>query len=155
MQVEFRRTGERRYGVFVHRGGEVLAMDPAPGFDPHIPHDLVHFVAERELGIARGLFGQLAAGGDAGTFHLVRDGADPRTERRRRRGRAAGAARWRAATGATPTVEQAAQLCLAAWHARPFDPGEAFPAEAIRRAAAALDAVAARWAALAVGEGSC
>ena len=45
MDVIFRRTGERRYAVVLSIA--VLApqvMDPAPGFDPHIPPDLVHYV---------------------------------------------------------------------------------------------------------------
>ena len=54
-------------------------MPRGPGYDPWLPHDLVHFVVERHFEIARGVFGQLAAGGDAGTFftipHLRRDPA--------------------------------------------------------------------------------
>lgn len=43
-------------------------MDPAPGFSDLIPHDLVHLVVEEEVGLGDGIFGQLAAGGNAGTF---------------------------------------------------------------------------------------
>ena len=43
-------------------------MDPAPGYSELIPHDLVHWVAEEEFGLQDGIFGQLAAGGNAGTF---------------------------------------------------------------------------------------
>lgn len=69
MQVAFERTGERRYAVAVHRELSTdLRMDPAPGFDPLIPHDLVHLVVEVELGLRDAVFGQLAAGGNAGTF---------------------------------------------------------------------------------------
>src|SRR5215207_3500274 len=46
-------------------------MNPAPGYDARIPHDLLHLVVEAKLGLTRGVFGQLAAGGDAGTFHLT------------------------------------------------------------------------------------
>ena len=63
MLVHFRKTGSRRYGVFVEReGAPSLQMDPAPGFDDYLPHDLLHFVAEAEWGIDGGVFGQLAAG---------------------------------------------------------------------------------------------
>jgi hypothetical protein len=41
-------------------------MDPAPGFDPDIPHDLVHYVVEAELELESGVFGRAAKGG--GTF---------------------------------------------------------------------------------------
>lgn len=69
MQVRFERTGRRRYAVAVLRSqhGD-LRMDPAPGYSGLIPHDLVHWVAEEEFGLRDGIFGQLAAGGNAGTF---------------------------------------------------------------------------------------
>jgi hypothetical protein len=43
-------------------------MEPAPGYDARLPHDMAHFIVENELGIKGGVFGQLAAGGTAGTF---------------------------------------------------------------------------------------
>lgn len=69
MQVRFERTGPHRYAVAILRDlhGD-LRMDPAPGFSELIPHDLVHLVVEEELGLRDGIFGQLAAGGNAGTF---------------------------------------------------------------------------------------
>jgi hypothetical protein len=45
-------------------------MSPAPGYDQLMPHDMMHLVVEARLGLTRGVFGQLAEGGDAGTFHL-------------------------------------------------------------------------------------
>ena len=38
-------------------------MDPAPGYDARLPHDMAHFIVENELGIKGGVFGQIAAGG--------------------------------------------------------------------------------------------
>lgn len=69
MQVSFERTGERRYAVAVRRDqhGD-LRLDPAPGYSGLIPHDLVHWVVETEFDLRDGIFGQLAAGGNAGTF---------------------------------------------------------------------------------------
>ena len=70
MNVIFTRTGERRYRVSVEGPGVVSSwMEPAPGFDARLPHDMAHFVVENELGITGGVFGQLAAGGLANTFH--------------------------------------------------------------------------------------
>ena len=43
-------------------------MDPAPGYSDLIPHDLVHWVADEEFGLRDGIFGQLAAGGNAWAF---------------------------------------------------------------------------------------
>jgi hypothetical protein len=69
MQVEFHKTGEWRYAVVVLREGlPDLKMNPAPGFDPLMPHDMLHFLVEQELGLGRGIFGQIALGGTAGTF---------------------------------------------------------------------------------------
>ena len=46
-------------------------MEPAPGFDALMPHDMLHFLVEQELDLRKGIFGQLALGGTAGTFHTV------------------------------------------------------------------------------------
>lgn len=71
MKVHFIRSGERRYGMRIERAsGLTLVMDPAPGFDPDLPHDMVHLVVEAVLGLQGGLFGQLADGGDGGTFRI-------------------------------------------------------------------------------------
>ena len=72
MEVTFRRTGERRYAVVAEpEGHPAVTMDPAPGFDPRLPHDLVHYAVEREHGIELGVFGQLAAGGNLRTFRRL------------------------------------------------------------------------------------
>ena len=69
MEVEFKKTGKRRYAVFIWRSGQHdIKMDPAPGFDPLMPHDLLHFIVEQELGLRKGVFGNIALGGTAGTF---------------------------------------------------------------------------------------
>jgi hypothetical protein len=55
MQVEFQKTGERRYAVIIKREDlPDMKMNPAPGFDPLMPHDLLHFLVEEELGLRRG-----------------------------------------------------------------------------------------------------
>ena len=84
MAVTFMRTGERRYAVRAAvEGGPVVEMSPAPGYDPMVPHDLQHFIVERALGIEGGVFGQLAAGGTAGTFHVIGTGGNSREGRKR------------------------------------------------------------------------
>lgn len=90
MIVSFVRTGARRYAVRATLGdGCVLRMDPAPGFDPWMPHDLQHFIVEKHLGIHGAVFGRLAAGGTAGTFHTVADLGSARDASRQRRKHAA------------------------------------------------------------------
>lgn len=67
MEVSFKRTGARRYAVNLEIAGKPpQKMDPAPGFDEHIPHDLVHYVVEAELRLTSGVYGRAASGG--GTF---------------------------------------------------------------------------------------
>ncbi len=74
MSVTFLRTGERHYAVRAAPAGRgIVEMNPAPGYDPFMPHDLQHFIVERALGIQGGIYGQLAAGGDARSFHAVLD----------------------------------------------------------------------------------
>jgi hypothetical protein len=86
MQVEFHKTGERRYAVVIQRENlPALKMNPAPGFDALMPHDLLHFLVEQELGLRRGIFGQIALGGTAGTFHQASNESANRTDSRTRR----------------------------------------------------------------------
>ena len=73
MRVIFKRTGARRYAVILSRPGRAeQRLEPAPGYDDDIPHDLVHYVVEAELRLADGVFGRAAKGG--GTFVAVTDG---------------------------------------------------------------------------------
>jgi hypothetical protein len=72
MVVVFRRVRERGYAVEARRADfPDLEMNPAPGYDQLIPHDMMHMVVEAQLGLNHAIFGQLAAGGDAGTFHPI------------------------------------------------------------------------------------
>ena len=110
MRVHFKKTGERRYGVWVERDrAPALMMHPAPGFDPYLPHDLLHLVAEAEWGIDEAVFGQLAAGGDAGTFWPVERDVPNRWAHRGERLRKLGSGR---------RSERLAGLLEVAWHAR-------------------------------------
>jgi hypothetical protein len=60
---------ERRYSVYVSRDRATdLFAGSAPGYDDWLPHDLLHFVAEAELGLDHGIFGTLAAGRKAKLF---------------------------------------------------------------------------------------
>jgi hypothetical protein len=90
MSVTFVRTGVRRYAVRADIGGsERVQMDQAPGYDPLMPHDLQHFIVEKCLGIEGGIFGRLAAGGTAKTFHATVEGGSAREASRIRRKQAA------------------------------------------------------------------
>jgi hypothetical protein len=119
MEVQFVRTGNHRYSVVVHRAGHPsLEMNPAPGYDDRMPHDLLHFVVERHLGLRRGIFGQLAAGGTAGTFHLVAAASSTREQSRLARTLSRrGAKLARDGQGDCVVSERAAQVCHEAWSA--------------------------------------
>ncbi|MDX6739635.1 hypothetical protein [Actinocorallia sp. A-T 12471] len=82
MDVTFRRTGERRYAVLAEpRGFPAQEMDPAPGYDEHLPHDVIHYLVEAELGLTGGLYGRIARGGGE-LPKAVREGDDPKAHRR-------------------------------------------------------------------------
>jgi hypothetical protein len=154
--VEFRKTGLRRYGVFVERDtAPTLVMHPAPGFDEFLPHDLLHFVAEAEWGLDGAVFGQLAAGGDAGTFWPLDQRLVAAAMRRRKRARRG---RWRGRRS-----ELLANVLDYAWNARrgrrplPADWEERLEAarvdpEQLAEVVTSLDDLAERWRALPVGE---
>lgn len=67
MIVEFRKTAERRYALKLLRDGlPELEMNPAPGFDELMPHDMCHLIVEQVLQIENAIFGRAAKG--SGTF---------------------------------------------------------------------------------------
>lgn len=149
MKVTFTRSGARRYVVAVERGqGPPLVPRGGPGYDDHLPHDLAHFAVEEQLGLALGVFGQLAAGG-AGIF--VPAAADRNVGERRRAQRIA-------ADGRPDMIrsEAVVRVCTARWQARAGrasgpvaadHAGVLSPAE-IERVLARFDELSARWRAL-------
>ena len=178
MEIEFRRTGERRYAVIIRRAdGSVLEMSPAPGYDPLMPHDMLHYVVERELGLRSGIFGQLAKGGSAGTFHLVAGAGEGVREaaRRRRRLEKHGARLLREGRRDASESERAAWVCYQEWlnrraarqqggesSGRPKAGGKraaqdaaaagGIPVEYLDRVCARLDELTEKWARLRIGE---
>ena len=161
MEVEFQRIGKRRYAVTVHRPGHIdLEMNPAPGYDDLLPHDLVHFVVERELGLQRGIFGQLAAGGTAGTFHPIPPASGNREWSRVSKEVARrGAKLLREGRNDCALSESVAQVCHQAWLARAFvkrsqiaglDAG--MTQGQLDRVIHQLDELSAQWVRLQVGE---
>lgn len=122
MQVSFKRTGERRYAVVVSHAGRVAqAIEPAPGYDDDIPHDLVHYIVEAELRLTSGVFGRASRGGgtfiagtDAGTS--ARDRA--RQRRKQLRKEASFSERDRVGANEMATSERLAAACDLAWRRR-------------------------------------
>jgi hypothetical protein len=178
MEVQFRRTGERRYTVVIFRKDHpAIEMNPAPGYDPVLPHDLLHLVVEREIGLRHGIFGQIAAGGNAGTFHPIpaTKGNKREAARLRRRASRRGDKLLREGRDELEISERAADICFNEWLSRsnnparmkmadrlpsrqkhmqghrPADDGDMLSGEVLDRICACLDDVSARWAALEPG----
>lgn len=100
-------------------GQAVQTMSPAPGFDEHIPHDLVHYVVEAELGLDAGVFGRAARGG--GTFYTAQTAANSREQARQRRKQARreqALGRERSHEDQLNASERLAYLCDVAWRRR-------------------------------------
>lgn len=62
MNITFTRTGERTYATQATRGDGVTLQVPSPDRPALLPHDLAHYVVERELGLRRGFWGRIADG---------------------------------------------------------------------------------------------
>ncbi len=87
MKVEFHKIAGRRYAVKILRENlPVLEMNPAPGFDDLMPHDLCHLIVEQVLNIENAIFGQTAKDGTAGTFrNAPSESANSKNDSRQRR----------------------------------------------------------------------
>ena len=165
VRITFRKTHRRGYAVDIARDlGEDLTMNPAPGYDDLLPHDLVHLLVEIRWKLRDGIYGDVAAGGNAGTFRLAGTRpADETTRERIRKARRAqrlrsGAdmrrsehlagvvhARWNARKHGSP---------LPAWYAQAREASGATEAE-IEAALREADELSTRWQRVEVGRGMC
>jgi hypothetical protein len=176
MEVQFHRTGERRYALKVLRANLPAIEFQAPGYDPLMPHDLLHFIVERELGMTRGIFGFMAAGGDARGSE--REPGESRRQSSRRRAQAAkrdAKMLRRGARDEGDRSERATFLCGHEWARRSADPrrrtrateyatvanprdflpadeNEALNDEALARIMARMDELSAKWSRLEIGQ---
>ena len=174
MLLIFRRTGQRRYAVEAKRTSfPDVEMNPAPGYDQCIPHDLMHLVVEAKLGLTRAVFGQLASGGDAGTFHLSphSQGTTRELARLRRAVKARGEKLLREGRDESVQSERATYICWNEWLSRSQsnDPTMAQQAKQVREVTSAkelrrldettladicrhLDELSSHWSKLNIGE---
>ena len=146
MVVVFRRTGERRYAIDVKRPPfRDLEMDPAPGYDKLMPHDLMHLVVEAELGLKQGIFGQLSSGGNAGTFRPAVSAGEGSREiaRLRRRLKTRGAKLLQHGREECAQSERATHICWQQWLARSQAPAQKATAAAMAQQAKDVRQVAA------------
>lgn len=174
MEVQFKRTGERRYAITIFREGyPTIEMNPAPGYDPIMPHDLAHLIVEKEIGLRRGVFGQIAAGGNAGTFHTVPSANENKREaaRLRRKVVKRGEKLLREGQDESAISERAVYVYLNEWLSRSTDPNrkklavqlpsqykqisdvDALSSEkTIERVCSSLERASEQWASLKIGE---
>lgn len=179
MKLIFERTGERRYNIQALREGMPTAiMDPAPGYDPLLPHDVMHMVVEAELGLNMGVFGQIAAGGLAGTFRVKLDDGMSKREgsRQQKQAKAKDEKLCKAGLEDSAISERATYLCWYEWLSRSRDSAhrnsaqlmaanaehvrktapraelDALNAPVIDRICSHLDLLSDRWSHLLVGE---
>jgi hypothetical protein len=170
VEVAFKRTGERRYTVTVFRDGLPPHEFGGPGYDAKMPHDLQHFIVERELGIKHGIFGFLAAGGESRGDEREHG---REASRRRRKGKRRDERMIRQGKRADgDSSEAAAFLCWCEWLRRSGDARvkevaekiSSTPArvaeearrlygdESLARVCACMDELSDRWSRLAIGE---
>lgn len=152
MRVTFTKESDRRYLVAIDRDrGPRLVPRHGPGNDQYVPHDIAHLVIETELGIALGVFGQLAAGG-TGIFST--DGRRPSARRKRSDARLGALGR-----ADMSRSEKLTYLCTSEWERRAgrragLPPGAdttLATADEIERVVRSLDRAARRWHALPIG----
>jgi len=62
MNITFTRTGERTYTTVAVRDDAVTLHVPSFDRTAPLPHDIGHYVVERELGLRRGFWGCVAQG---------------------------------------------------------------------------------------------
>ena len=145
MKLIFRRIGQRRYAIEAKRSHlSDVVMNPAPGYDPLMPHDLLHLVVEAQLGLKGGVFGQLAAGGHAGTFHSTRtpDETSRAAARGRHRINKRGKRLMREGRDESAQSERATYVCWYEWLARSHSDKRRKAAQAMARQASQIRSIA-------------
>jgi len=71
MEITFTKTGARTYEVVARRDDGVTLRVRTPDKPLAIPHDMAHYVVEREMSFDGGFWGSIAAGAVFGTVQIV------------------------------------------------------------------------------------
>jgi hypothetical protein len=163
MEITFTKTGEHTYTTVARRDDSVLLEVPSYDRTSLLPHDLAHFVVERELGLKNGFWGCIA-GGALFPGMKVTSGRQPPhgAERSRSVIRDAGQHGTEAEVlvssllgimheGLEDNVPAVRGVLSRVW--RPSKPSRgALEVEEVKRVCTALREVQQRWDALAIGE---
>jgi len=164
VEITFKKTGPRTYETLVSRDDGVALLVPSPDRPAGLPHDIAHYLVERELELERGFWGCVAAGAVFDNMEVVSGRRPPHAAERSK-------AVLRAATTQLATSELYALVLLGVAHERkeadwprvvarldevwrPFrEPRRPVSAEEAVRVCAALRETEGRWLALPVGHG--
>lgn len=144
MRVTFTRTSERGYSLAIE-GPSIQAakLDPAPGYDPRLPHDVAHFIVENELGIKGGIFGQMEMGG------IIRPvERNARIQRKAKRKRSA---IFRANKNDALFSEHAVWAAQSRWEKQEIIPSTEIPQPDLDRVIARFEEFANEWSKLPIG----
>lgn len=162
MDVTFHRlAGNRYFSTAVRDDGVTVTI---PGYDrtSAVPHDLAHFVAERDLGMTRGFWGSVAAGALFPNMAVVSGRQKPHAAERSKhilKAHAADIGMSEAVAGAIhDAVEDdlAAEVALNRWRAQWRSAGTAPPPMSVADVAGAVAALrreVERWSAVPAGKG--
>ena len=144
MKVTFTRTKQRGYSLKIEGPKIATAeMDPAPGYDARLPHDVAHFIVENELGIEGGIFGQMAMGG------IIRPvERDARIQRKAKRKREE---IFRTNKGDALFSEHAVWAAQSRWENQEIIPSTKIPQPDLDRVIAKFEEFANEWSTLPIG----
>jgi hypothetical protein len=85
MEITFTRLDERFVETTVTREDGAVLATRSPGGGDRLPHDLIHYVVESELGLDDGLWGRIASGVTYKNFRMVESAKTKQRVRRRTR----------------------------------------------------------------------
>lgn len=164
MEITFTKTGPRAYEAVVSRDDGVVLRVPSPDRPAGLPHDIAHYLVERELGLERGFWGCVAAGAVFDNIRVVSGRRRPHAAERSKE--MIKAARTQLATSelyALVLLGVAREGKEADWPGvvarldevwRPFrEPRRPVSAEEAVRVCRVMRETEARWLALPVGQG--
>jgi hypothetical protein len=163
MEITFTKTDHRKYEVLARRDDKVVLRVQTPDRPQSLPHDLAHYLVERELEFERGFWGSVAAGAVFGGMQVVSGRRPPHAAERSRAVIKAAGQQLTAAEIYVSVMQRAARegneqdwagVCShldEAW--RPFrGPRKAVSREEVLRVCRALREAERHWQGLAVGE---
>jgi len=163
MEITFTKTGHRTYEVLARRDDKVVLRVQTPDRPQSLPHDLAHYLVERELGFERGFWGSVAAGAVFGGMQVVSGRRPPHAaERSKAAMKAAGQQLTAAEIYVSILLRVAGEGRESDWAGvcsrldeawRPFrGPRKAVSREGVWRVCRALREAERRWQELAIGE---